>query len=89
MGEVINMNPQTEETKKLSYEELENIAMQLQSKCQSLYNELASISNAFKRLECLFKVLENHSLFTDDFINKCTAEVEDIMTIKTEETKDE
>lgn len=69
--------------KKMSYEQLEIIAHQLSEQNKQLYNKLqeVSISNAFKRLEFLFKVVENSNSFNKEFVDKCVTEIEDLITI--------
>lgn len=76
--------------KKLSYDELENAANELLMQNQQMYNELqkANMANVFKRLDYLFKVLELYSLFDTDFVKACTAEIEEMMTIKDTDKKE-
>lgn len=77
---------------KLSYEQLEQIASQLSQQVQNLYAKLqeAEVSNMLSRLNFLFKVVENDSKFPADFVDKCVAEIVEIMTIKEpEESKEE
>lgn len=68
---------------KMSYEELENVAAQLSQQSQQLYARLqqAEMSNMFKRLDFLFKVVENAHAFSEEFVANCVKEIEDIMTI--------
>lgn len=68
---------------KMSYEQLENIAHQLSEQAKHLYAKLqeANMSNMFKRLDYLFKVVENAHAFKEEFVSKCVAEIEDLMTI--------
>lgn len=75
---------------KMSYEQLEQVAAQLSEQLQQLYARLQQVelSNTFKRLEFLFKVIENIYAFDSDFTTKCVKEIEDIMTIP-EEDKEE
>lgn len=83
--------------KKLSYEELENVAHQLSDQSQTLYRKLqeANLSNMFKRLDYLFAVVENEGAFPDEFVKKCVEEIISTMTIpevapeETEEKKEE
>ena len=80
MGEVLEMpTPQANEEKKLSYEELENVA-------NNLYNRLqhADMANMFKRLDYLFKVVENINSFPEEFSNQVVEEIVGLMTIPTE-----
>lgn len=69
--------------KKLSYEELNNIAHQLSEQSRNLYLELqkANQYNLFKRLDYLFKVIENSSIFDTEFVTKCKDEIKSIITI--------
>lgn len=86
---VIKMQPEAERPEKMSYEQLENVAHQLSEQAKQLYMQLqnANMSNMFKRLDYLFKVVENSHMFKLDFVNKCINEIEDFMTIP-EETED-
>ena len=70
--------------KKLSYEELEKAANELLMQNQQLYTELqkANMANVFKRLDYLFKVVEFNTVFDTEFVNSCTSEIKDMMTIK-------
>lgn len=76
------MEENSKEQKKLSYEELENVAVQLQHRCVELERKLRNIDIASFRLEYLFKVIENKDNFSSGFVECCTKEVEDILTIK-------
>lgn len=72
---------------KMSYEQLENIAHQLSEQSRQLYAKLqeANMANIFKRLDYLFKVVENACSFNEEFITKCVAEIEELMTVPEEE----
>lgn len=84
MGEVIEMpTPEVKQEKKLSYEELENVANNLYVRLQQ-----ADMANMFKRLDYLFKVVENADNFPQEFTKQCVEEIVNIMTISTEETKE-
>lgn len=67
---------------KVSYEELNNTATQLAVQNNQLRMKLqeCNMYNAFKRLDYLFKVIENKDSFNKTFLDKCIKEVEDIMT---------
>ena len=79
------MEPTTEAARpeKMSYEQLENIAHQLSDQAKQLYAKLqeANMVNMFKRLDYLFKVVENAHAFNEEFVAKCVAEIEDLMTV--------
>lgn len=77
MGEVTNTE------NKLSYEELENVANNLYARLQQ-----AEMANMFKRLDYLFKVVKYSGAFTPAFVESCVAEIEGVLTIPTEETKE-
>lgn len=83
---------------KLTYEQLENVCHQLSEQSRALYQKLqeASMENFFKRLDYLFKVVDNAIAFTSrgyqDFISKCVEEIVSSMQIpepEEEETKSE
>ena len=81
-----------ETQQKMSYEELEQLAAQLSQQSQQLYARLqqADMTNMFKRLDYLFKVLENHQQFPTEFVTECVTEITNIMTIQdSEDTKEE
>lgn len=72
-----------ENTKKeLSYEELKSVAGQLSQQNQQLNMMLqqANMSNVFKRLDYLFKILELKDCFNSDFVITCSEEIVSIMT---------
>ena len=75
-------NPQPE---KMSYEQMVNIATQLQGQNRELMVRLNNLANVYHRLDYLFKVLENPSPFKKEFIEKCVLEVQDIITIPEED----
>ena len=81
------MEEQKKEQTKLTYEQLENVAVQLQQKCAMLENKLRSIDGTTIRLNYLFKALEARDILSPEFIAKCASEVEDIMTLEEEKPK--
>ena len=99
-GKVVEMQPTTKETErpeKMSYEQLEQVAHQLSEQARQLYSQLqkSNMTNMFKRLDYLFKVVENGHMFKQDFLEKCITEIEELMTVpeveednKEEETPD-
>ena len=83
---VVEMQPVTKETErpeKMSYEQLEQVAHQLSEQARQLYSQLqkSNMTNMFKRLDYLFKIVENAHSFDREFVLKCIAEIEDIITI--------
>lgn len=72
---------ENKEVKKLSYEELENVAVQFQHRAMQLENQLRSINTVSFRLNYLFKVMENKAAFPEDFVAKCSQEIVDTLTL--------
>ena len=90
---VVEMQPVTKETErpeKMSYEQLEQVAHQLSEQARQLYSQLqqSNMTNMFKRLDYLFKVVENGHMFKQDFLDKCIVEIEGLMTVPEEESLD-
>lgn len=77
-------------SEKLSYEQLENVAHQLSEQNRQLYAKLQEmqVSNMFKRLDYLFKVVENTGAFSLEFHTKCVEEIESLMTIPEDKPED-
>ena len=90
---IVEMQPTTKETErpeKMSYEQLEQVAHQLSEQARQLYSQLqqSNMTNMFKRLDYLFKVVENGHMFKQDFLEKCIAEIEELMTVPEETEED-
>lgn len=83
MEEQKNETKAPEQPQKLSYEQLQNIAGQLQQQNIQLRRvlEQSNMENMFKRLDYLFKVMEYPHMFSDEFVQKCAAEIESSITI--------
>ncbi len=75
---------------KMSYEQLENVAKRISEQNKELYSKLQelNITNMFKRLDYLFKVVENKSAFDAAFTKRCVAEIESMMTLPAESKKE-
>lgn len=89
---VVEMKPQVQKRpEKLSYEKLENVAHQLSEQNRQLFAKLQELNmtNVFKRLDYLFKVVENGHMFKQDFFEKCIAEIESLMTVPEQEEEPE
>lgn len=69
-------------TEKLSYEELEQIAIQMQNRAMQAEARLASFNLAAMRLEYLFKVLDKAPLFPQSFVDDCVTEVVNRLEVK-------
>lgn len=88
---VVEIKPQMQRPEKMSYEQLEGVAHQLSEQNRQLFAKLQELNmaNVFKRLDYLFKVIENGHMFKQDFLEKCIAEVESLMTVPEQEEKPE
>lgn len=75
------------DSKKLSYEELTNVAVQMQQRAMMAEQKLKSIDMTGMRLHYLFEVVRhyNKDVFTQEFVEKCAKEIEDILTVKEED----
>ena len=75
-----------ENKEKLSYEQLEEVARQMEGQLRQVYAKLqdANMQNLFKRLDFLFKVLETEHMFPLAFVQKCADEIKSILTIPEE-----
>ena len=86
---VVEANTQVKRPEKLSYEQIENIAHQLSEQNRQLIAKLQELNmaNMFKRLDYLFKVIENGHMFKQYFLEKCIEEVESLMTVPEQEER--
>ena len=75
-----------ENKEKLSYEQLEEVARQMEGQLRQVYATLQDVNmnNLFKRLDFLFKVLETEHMFPLAFVQKCADEIKSILTIPEE-----
>ena len=86
--------PESAKERKLTYEELETVAHQLNNQVQDLYRRLneENVSRMFKRLDYLFKVVEHSIEFPSEFVGQVVKEIMEAMTIpdtpETTEPKD-
>ena len=74
-------NPKGPVKEKLSYEELEALNVQLSEQAKRLYYTLQrqNLEGVFKRLDYLFKILENYTFFDPGFIDDCVFEITTLM----------
>jgi hypothetical protein len=88
---VVEMKPQVQRPEKMSYDQLESVAHQLSEQNRQMFAKLQELNmaNMFKRLDYLFKVIENGHMFKQDFLEKCIAEIESLITIPKQEEESE
>lgn len=79
-----------EETKdKLTYEQLEAICKAVQNRAMQAESKLAAINIAQIRLDYLFKVLDRREVFRPEFIQKCTLDIEELLSEEPQENTEE
>jgi hypothetical protein len=80
----IKMNPD-----KPTYEQLSEICQKFEAERNYYYKKLQefNLANLYKRLDYLFKVMENSEKFSADFVVSCADEIEKAITIP-EDTED-
>lgn len=88
--EKVNSKKEKKEDKKLSYDELKNYASQLVDVNNKMKKVIEELSNEsfLKRIDILFKVLDNKELFGNEFTAMCIEELKEIITIKREEEEE-
>lgn len=81
--EVVKAEPTIEQYKQ-AVEALKSQNTQLIYQLQN-----ANMANLFKRLDYLFKVVENAAMFDEVFVEQCIAEIKELMTPPETEEKAE
>ena len=76
------MEEKNETTDGLTYEQLEQIALQLHNKVIQTEARLNSINLAAMRLDYLFKILDKSPFFPKKFVDECVAEIIDRLEVK-------
>lgn len=94
MEELKNKEEVNTGERKLSYEELESNFYQMAEKLNAVYkerqiliNQLNSTNNTVTRLNFLFKVIEFGNKFSQEFVENCVNEIEEILTISQEDNE--
>jgi hypothetical protein len=92
LGKTVKMNTakkeNTEEPKKLTYEQLDQICSQLYQENQKLINQLRQQETAimFKRLDYLFMAIQAEKVIKDpEFIASCVDEIKSALMVKNSE----
>lgn len=82
------------ESKKLTYDQLNQAAQQISQQAATLYKEnqqlketlnRISIQNGYTELGFKFKVVENSTMFPKEFVERTITEIVDTMTVTNEE----
>lgn len=85
--EVTAVSANTEPTKEQYMEFINALKSQNTQLMHQLQN--ANMINMFKRLDYLFKVVENAAMFDEAFADQCIGEIKELMTPPSEEEKAE
>lgn len=82
--------PVENQPKQLSYEDLKNIAGQLQQQNMQMRKALSELNyeNMFKRLDYLFEVIKVPHMFSDEFVGKCAEEIQSMLIIPEKDKED-
>lgn len=86
------------ESKKLTYEQLNQAAQQISQQAEALYKEnqqlretlnRISIQNGYTELGFKFKVVENSTIFPKEFVKRTIIDIVNTMTVTDEESNEE
>ena len=92
-SKVVSMTPESEKktSEKLSYEQLEQVAGNLNIQCRQLQNSLReaqSVIAGFNVVELLLSIIEKGEYFDQAFINRCVAKIQDGVTTMLDNTEE-
>lgn len=83
-SEEVKMNAQKEQkSEKLSYEQLEQLAGNLNKQCQQLYSKLQEADRViaeFNEIGMLLSILDKSEHFSEEFVTRCSGKIEQIIT---------
>lgn len=68
---------------KLTYEQLEQVANNLNKQCQQMYGQLQEanrVISEFNEIDMLLSILGKSEFFNDGFISRCSGKIEEIIT---------
>lgn len=86
------------ESKKLTYEQLNQAAQQISQQAEALFKEnqqlkealnRISIQNGYTELGFKFKVVENSTMFPKEFVERTITDIVNTMTVTDEEPNEE
>ena len=79
-----------QESQKLSYEQLEQVALQMRNANNDLYKRLQNAQQAiaeFNEIGMLLDILGKSEYFSDGFVSRCSAKIEEIVTKALDESE--
>ncbi len=95
-SKVVEMNPKAsgEEAKqdnKISYEELVNVANQLQVQNRKMQQQLYQLmeEHSVIRMNFLFEIVKNSNMFQKDTVEECIKEIEESLFTSYKESEEE
>lgn len=77
-----------EENQKLTYEQLEQVANNLNNQCRQMYEriqELQSVISDFNDIELLLSIISKGENFGESFVERCCKRIEEIVTKRLDE----
>lgn len=86
----VKMNASNAKQEKLTYEQLEKVANDLNNNCNMLYRQLQQAQNTiaeFNEIGMLLDVLKQAEQFSPDFIERCANKIEGLITAALDESE--
>lgn len=69
--------------KKLTYEQLEQVANSLNNRCRDLYNSLQEaqkVISSFNEIGMLLSIIEHGGHFNYEFVERCSKKIQDVVS---------
>ena len=82
-SKVVKMEETAKKDEKLTYEQLEQVASNLNDKCRQLYKQLQdaqAVIAEFNEIGMLLAILDKSEHFEIPFVERCAKKVQDIIT---------
>ena len=76
-------DPESQEGQKLTYEQLEKVAVDLQNQRNQYYSQLQkaqSVIAEFNEIGMLLEILAKSEHFSEAFVSRCSEKIEEIVT---------
>lgn len=94
-SKVVEMNPkasgeEVQQDNKISYEELVNVANQLQVQNRKMQQQLYQLmeEHSVIRMNFLFEIVKNSNMFQKDTVEECVKEIEESLFTSYKESED-
>lgn len=82
-SKVVNMEETAKKNEKLTYEQLEQVASNLNDKCRQLYKQLQeaqAVIAEFNEIGMLLAIIDKGDSFEIPFVERCAKKVQQIIT---------